>query len=452
MRRTITLSFLILSLVGANLLAQTRTAPTDPTQLLLTGPMVGYTTMREALLWVQTNGPAQVYFEYQIEDQPETRQRTAVYQTNANEAYTARLLATQVQPGNTYTYKVFLNGQEAKRSYPLTFKTPPLWQYRTDPPEMKIALGSCTFVNEERYDRPGKGYGGEYEIFSSIAEKKPDMMLWLGDNVYLREPDFYSRTGIIHRYTHSRNVDEMQPLLGSAANYAIWDDHDYGPNNSDRTYIMKDETLRAFQLFWGNPSYGVDRQGGITSTYMWGDAQFFLIDNRYFRTPNRRKFGEKEVIGEKQMQWLMDALVSSNARFKFVMIGGQVLNTTKRYETLANLAPMERKRLLNVIAREEIYNVIFLTGDRHHSELSVWEKNGIKVYDYTVSPLTSGSHNAAAEPNELRVPGSHIGDRNFGIMDISGKRLERKLVFRYFDTKGKELWSKEIQAQYPERK
>ena len=443
------LGFIFTISFAAQVFAQSTIKPED---LLLSGPMVGYTEMREAMLWVQTNGPARVYFEYQVKDKPETARRTATYLTNGNEAYTAHLIANQVQPGNTYTYKIFIEGVEVKRDYPLTFKTPPLWQWRTDPPEMKIALGSCAFINEERYDRPGKGYGGNYEIFESIAEKKPDMMLWLGDNVYLREPDFYTRTGIIHRYTHTRHIPEMQPMLGSMANYAIWDDHDYGPNNSDRTYIMKDEALRAFKLFWGNPSYGVYRKEGITSTFEWGDAQFFLVDNRYFRTPNDKKTDEREVIGKEQLDWLIDALISSQARFKFVLVGGQILNTVAKYENHAKLAPKERKYLMNAIVKEKIFNVIFLTGDRHHSELSFWEKKGIKIYDFTVSPLTSSSYDASNEKNETRVAGSHVGIRNFGIMDISGKRLERKLTLHLLDKDGKELWSKEIQAQYPPKK
>ncbi|MBK8613627.1 MAG: hypothetical protein IPN85_09025 [Flavobacteriales bacterium] len=37
-------------------------------------------------------------------------------------------------------------------------------------------------MNEPAYDRPGTAYGGGYGIFNSIAETKPDLMLWLGDN------------------------------------------------------------------------------------------------------------------------------------------------------------------------------------------------------------------------------------------------------------------------------
>ncbi|MEL6256333.1 MAG: alkaline phosphatase family protein, partial [Bacteroidota bacterium] len=83
----------------------------------------------------------------------------------------------------------------------------------------------------------------------------------------------------------------------------------------------------------------------------------------------------------------------------------------------------------------------------HHSELSLFEKNGIKIYDITSSPLTSGSHDASDEPNTLRVKGSHIGIRNFATLTLSGKRTERKAELKFFDTDGKELWSYKFEAQ-----
>ncbi len=414
---------------------------------LLSGPMVGYTDMREALLWVQTNGQAKVQFRYQAEEDGAPVFATNAYMTRKEEAFTARFVCDLVKPGKTYVYQLLLNDEVVNLDYPLTFKTPPLWQYRTDPPAMKIALGSCTFINDSTYDRPSAPYGGQYDIFTSIYEERPDMMFWLGDNNYLREPDFYTTTGIVHRYTHSRNVPEMQPLLASTANYAIWDDHDYGPNNSDRSYTMKSTTRAAFELFWGNPTYGLPGNGGITSFFQWGDADFFMIDNRSFRTPNNREDVEPTILGEAQQEWLLDALAFSRSKFKFVLIGGQVLNTAEMYETHANLAPAERRKIMDFIVDHRIENVIFLTGDRHHSELSLYEKDGIAMYDFTVSPLTSSPHDALNEPNILRVDGSHVGVRNFGLIDITGPRQERKVRLSLYDTDGELLWEYEIEAQ-----
>ena len=165
----------------------------------------------------------------------------------------------------------------------MEFQTQELWKWRTDPPDVKFIVGSCSYINEPKFDRPGEPYGSNFEIFKSINKKNPDFMLWLGDNTYLREPDWNSRTGFIKRYSHTRAFPELQPLLASTHHYATWDDHDYGPNNSDGSFWLKETASEIFKLFWGNPNYDITGKGGITGFFQWSDLDFFLLDNRYHR-------------------------------------------------------------------------------------------------------------------------------------------------------------------------
>ena len=410
--------------------------------------MLGYSEMKEVLLWVQTTEAADVQIAYWPEGDKSAQQMTDAYTTHKAEVFTAKLLADQVEPGTTYEYELQINGKSVKFDYPTTFQTQELWQWRKDPPTFTMALGSCSYVNEPVYDRPNNSYGGDYHIFQSIHKMRPDAMLWLGDNMYLREADWFSRTGIMHRYTHTRSLPEMQPLLATTHNYAIWDDHDYGPNDSDRSYIHKNTTLEAFRLFWGNPTYGLTGEAsGITTMFQWADMDFFLMDNRYFRKPNHRKSGEAVYFGETQLEWLIDALASSSSPFKFVATGGQILNTEAVYENYIRLAPEERAYLLGRIEEEGITGVIFLTGDRHHTELNSYTNaSGNVVYDLTVSPLTSGSgSNRDGENNAARDEGTLVVQRNFGLMTLSGPRRERELLIQIFDVDGQELWQRTIQ-------
>lgn len=404
--------------------------------------MVGYSEMKEVLLWAQTNAPAHVQFQYWDLASPDVQHYTKSKITDEAEAFTVKLIADQVEPGRRYGYNLLINSHAAKFDYPTEFQTQTLWQWRTDAPDFTIAVGSCAYVNEEQYDRPGKPYGGEYEIFTSIHKKRPDAMLWLGDNIYLREADWNTRTGILHRYTHQRSLPELQPLLASAHNYAIWDDHDFGPNNSDRSFIHKDKTLEAFQLFWGNPTYGIDGRPGATSFFQFSDIDFFLMDDRYYRSANNRKTGERSILGKEQLEWLIDALAFSQAPFKMVAIGGQVLNTAEMHENYINNHASERAHLLKRIEEENIKGVIFLTGDRHHTELSrMINDKGNVVYDLTVSPLTSGFSTQVTEENKLRVENTMVNQRNFGLLEFTGPKKERKLTVRILDVNGKELWT-----------
>ena len=415
------------------------------------GPMVGHAEMRAAQLWVQTKRPARVRFEYWDEATPGKIVATPEVRTTRENAFVAKSATSLLEPGRKYRYAVVIDGRRAAISYPLKFQTPPLWQWRTDPPEFTVAVGSCTFINDPPYDRPGTPYGGDYQIFSAIAAKQPQAMIWLGDNCYLREVDFGSRETILYRYTHSRSTAEMQPLLAACSNYAIWDDHDYGPNDSDRAYRDKVNTRAAFELFSANPTYGFPERPRLTTTmFSWGDVDFFLMDDRTERAPDHRKTGEKPYLGKAQVQWLVDSLISSLATYKIVCIGNQVLNPARAagIETYAHFAA-EQKELLDAIAAEGIRGVVFVTGDRHHAELTRMPREGTyPLYDITTSPLTAGvSDRGDNEANTWRVPETYLKERNFALLKISGPRKERVLTMQLCRTDGSVAWERVIPAK-----
>jgi len=422
--------------------------------LLQSGPMVGYSEMREVLLWVQTKSSAKVKFSYWEKGNPNKKNFTDEFSTQKEQVYTARLIADAVEPGKKYEYELYINNQKVVRSYPLEFQTQTIWAFRTEPPNFKFATGSCFYVNDEPYDRPGKPYGSNYEIFKKIYEQKPDFMLWLGDNTYMREADWTTKTGIHYRYTHTRSLAEIQPLLGSCHHYAIWDDHDYGSNDADKTFPNKNITLETFKLFWTNPNYGLGNkeQEGISGTFTWGDVQFFLLDDRFFRTANKNYASNRAILGEEQVEWLINALASSSASFKIIAVGSQFISTAKEKENFANF-PEEKQKIIDAIQKNKVSGVLFMTGDRHFSELSKLETpKAPPIYDLTVSPLTSGIHNPEKEGNSLRVPNTLVVEHNFAIIEVTGKRKERVMSIKIINKDGKELWKqdiKEADLQFP---
>lgn len=415
--------------------------------LLQSGPMMGYAQMREAVIWVQTTKPASVYALYNDKKGSETEiYSTDTILTKEYYANTAKLILNKVEPGRHYSYRLYINGQKIERSYPFVVKIPDDWRYRKDPPEFNMALGSCTYINEGQYDRPGNSYGGEYEIFKSVLDKKPDAMLWLGDNIYLRPADWFNRTGYIKRYTHTRSLPELQELWSACNHFAIWDDHDFGPNNATGSWYQKDLALEMFELFWANPTFGYSDLPGTMSAFTYSDVDFILMDNRFNRTENYNK-GEKHIFGRKQSDRLIDLLKFSRAPFKVVATGGQFLNTAQVYENHSNYNA-ERDYILRRINEEGIKGVVFISGDRHHSEVSKHKlSNGDYVYEFTVSPLTSGPNTNVTETNETQVEGSLIQERNFAIMNVTGKFRERVLSIQFYNVKGKKIFNYTIEAQ-----
>ena len=416
--------------------------------LLQSCPMVGYCEMKEAVIWLQTTQKATVKIKYFTVDNPKQIFSSDDYNSEKENGFTNHVILDKLLPGKKYNYQVYINNKLQNFQFETTFSSKKLWQWREDAPNFSIALGSCTYVNEPELDRPGKGYGSGYNIFESINAKNPDIMLWGGDNIYLREADWDSKTGIYHRNTHSRAIKELQPLLAKTQNFAIWDDHDFGANDGDRGFYNKYITQKAFKDFWGNKSYGVNpnQQEGIYSTFNWGDAQFFLLDNRFFKSPNDRITGEKVILGKEQLDWLIDNLTTSNASFKIIVIGGQVLNTVAEFENYSNYAK-EKELLLKEIQDNKISGVLFISGDRHFSELSVLNREAnYPLYDWTVSPLTSGaaSEKSKNENNTNRVEGSFFNQNCFGMINFTGNKENRQMKLTLFDKEGKELWNKVI--------
>ena len=179
-----------------------------------------------------------------------------------------------------------------------------------------------------------------------MADEQPDMMLWLGDNIYLREVDFQSYEGFVHRYTHARQTPEMRRLLQTCPNYAIWDDHDFGPNDSDGSWVHADWSRDSFEAFWSNPSYGLPEAPRCVSTaFRFVDMEFFLLDNRTYRVNHQNKTNAPQVLGQDQIDWLIQALQKSRAPYKFVCVGGQVLNDAAVYENVSQF-PSERQQIL----------------------------------------------------------------------------------------------------------
>lgn len=425
---------------------------------VLAGPMPGYIEHRETVIWLQTQCARKITLEYWLMDSS-TNHPTNLFKLEKTatgcEATNHHFVLGNLNMGATYGYRIKLDNKEVQFSYPLKIKTKPLWEWRTNAPDFNFLVGSCLYVNDTAYDRPGNPYGQGTSILKYMNEKPSDFMLWLGDNTYTREADFGSKSGLAYRYQHTRADKNLQPFLASRNHYAIWDDHDYGSNDACKTYPLKNITRNLFMSYWANKTYGEQEQG-IYSMFSFSDADFFLLDDRYFRDYqflNDSLFPDKTQLGKEQLNWLFNNLSYSRAPFKFIALGGQFLNENTDKESY-NFYRNERKLIIDFIVQHKIDGVIFLTGDRHHTELlknsSVEKDLGYALYDLTSSAISSRSSNlskSAELNNPMRIPNTLVMENNFCNIAVSGTRGKRQLTFMCYDKTGKLLWQHTLNEQ-----
>ena len=407
--------------------------------------MHGYADYTSALLWVMADTAGPIAISWRPEGQAMDRQLTLEATAASGNVVLARL--TGLAPGKAVPYRVVGDGDN--RSGTLT--TQPHWAKPADARELAIAFGSCFFLADSDPVWGGQDYGGGFEIFDAIAAKNPDLMIWAGDNLYFQTPDELDPAAMAMRYQRQRTFPALQKLLTASPHLAIWDDHDYGPNDADMSYVMKGESLQLFRRYWANPSYGLPDVPGVFGRARWGDIDLFLLDDRWYRSANRAVDGpDKTMFGAMQLTWLRNALIYSRAPIKLVVNGSQMWNRANHFEGWNHFAT-EQRAFADWLLAQKIDGVVFLSGDRHFSELLKINRLGTyPLYEFTSSPFTSSpwaNPDAAERQNADVVPGTLIGRRQFGMIRVTGPGNDRVLALESYDTTGTLLWRNEIRAR-----
>lgn len=415
---------------------------------ILAGPMLGPVEFRDAKIWLEVSPSVKtVQLVYSKRGQPQTR--TVAYTGPLGKPFNPiHFHIGDLDMNTSYVYSFIVDGKASRQQG--SFTTKDLWQWRKSAPDFSFLTGSCAYFNQPAYDRPGRPYGGDSSIFEAMAREKAAFMLWLGDNWYTREVDYYSNWGLWYRPHYERQQPVLQNFLKAMPHLAIWDDHDYGPNDIGKSYILKEESRNVFQAYWLNKNYGLNGEG-IFTMYSHGDVDIFMLDDRWWRSSDRlpdsvngKPNPDKRMFGPLQMEWLKNALLYSDATFKIVATGSQVLNPVSRSDKLRRF-PIEYYELMSFLEANQINGVLFLNGDRHHSEIIRVDRPGhYPLYDITSSPLTAGTHEFAAEEqkNPYRVFGL-AGKQNYSRFTISGPAGRRRLGVQFRGVNGALLgeWS-----------
>ncbi|WP_276134951.1 alkaline phosphatase D family protein [Polluticoccus soli] len=406
-------------------------APSIHAQVFIAGPMAGHVSRNTANIWIEAaEDVSKMQIAYWPASDSLQRKSFDYYGELSKRFNTAVFTINELNPATTYYYEITASGSAHNGAIRNSFTTQP----EREVVDFSFLTGSCAANVLDT------------SIFTSMANTPADFMVWLGDNWYL--PNKIPRSEILWQGAyHVRSMPILQPLFRAMPHYATWDDHDYGPNDSDKDFPLKEDARRAFIDYWANPSYGQDDRGIYTS-FTYGDVKFIMLDDRWWRSSDKEpamidgnKNKSKLMFGKEQMDWLKKELKSSDATFNIIVSGSQMLNEYTKYDCFYQF-PEEYDELMNYIEKKKIEGVIFFTGDRHHSEIiRVNRRRHYPLYDVTVSPFTSNVHKVDKELNNpLRVPGTLVDQKqNYARVSVSGKAGSRKLRVEYLGLKGEKL-------------
>lgn len=313
-----------------------------------------------------------------------------------------------------------------------------------------IAFGSCA---EQQKPQP---------VLEVALTRNPDIFIYLGDNIY---SDTYSMDTLRKNYGLLGARPEFKKLKEAVPIYAVWDDHDFGWNDSGRHYPYKEESKKIFLEFFGDQGdTSINNHLGIYHAAYFGEAgnrvQIIFPDLRTFRDKllpyNNSKVGDPRfnyqldysaytsadsvMLGEEQWKWMEDQL-KQPADLRIIASSTQFSITHNGYEAWANF-PHEQKRMLDLIRTTQANGVLFISGDVHYAELSRLTDSGIyPIYDLTSSGITSTWGFAA--PNDNRIDGP-VMENNFGLLKINWEVSDPEITMQIHDTSGQERISRTI--------
>jgi len=347
--------------------AQEKAAPRGgaPAKLLSAGPLLGYDGHQTVRVWASPL-TSTARLEVAIAEETPAPGEPAVSRLIpmppvADGASETTLRIDGLRPRTRYVYQVRADGV-ASEATTGAFTTGPL-------PGKPVAgvIGVVSCMHAKRWT--------SQKAWLALRADKPDLLLSIGDNIYANSvvPET-----IREWYTLQRNVPEYAPLVRDVPQLAIWDDHDYGANDSDGTLKGKERSLETFRALWPNPSYGLPDAPGVFHASSFGDVDIFLLDGRWYRSPNLAPDDEsKRMLGEAQFRWLEEKVKASKATFKLIISGSTIYTGMK--DSWKGFSS-DRRRLISLT--QTVPGIVFVVGDIHTGALLRLEEADGAGYPY----------------------------------------------------------------------
>lgn len=287
-------------------------------------------------------------------------------------------------------------------------------------------LGSCNLHTLKWINNPEK----TFETLNKLrVSNNIDFMLHVGDQIYADIPSpFFEPT--LNYYCKKyfsawSSCKSANYFLSKLSNYMTLDDHEIINNYRNRSDREKYKSgLDAYNIFQLSHSPKLNNQ--LHYQFDYNGFPFFVLDVR-----TSRNEGDNNMICSSQEKALYEWLLNNkdHKTFKFIVTAIPFLvdmKNTEHDKWVSGRFRSQRNRILEFIVKNNITNIVFLSGDIHCSlvtEANITTKgydNPVTIHEITSSPL-----------NQLQIESINNFIRNHSIEndDIIG----RVSTYKYYD-------------------
>lgn len=341
---------------------------------------------------------------------------------------TVSIHATGLDPDTQYYYAIVAGG-EMDLSRQGQFRT-----LAEGPFSFTFALGGCAAT------------GSNGQVFDAIRQSNPLFYVINGDLFYgditVNDPDRYRSS-----YVQSLTAPAQAALYRSVPVVYLWDDHDFGPNNADRTAPGREVALQVFhQIVPHHPLATSSDLGPIYRAFTVGRVRFIVTDERSMRSPDAEPdSAAKTMLGAEQKAWFKQQLLEANGRYPVIVWVNSVpwIGAPEQGSDSWAGYPTERQELADFIAENQIEGLMMLAGDAHMVAIDDGTNSDYSTTGGAGFPVFHAS--ALDRPGSVKggpySEGTFPGGGHFGLVKIDDAGATITVTLTGLNYKGEELVS-----------
>ncbi len=232
-------------------------------------------------------------------------------------------------------------------------------QFRTfaeNPQTFSFVFGACART------------GSNHIVFEKIRQRQPLFFMNIGDlhyeNIGANDPDRFRKA-----YDRVFSAPRQNALYRNIPLAYVWDDHDFGPNNSHRHAPGREASRATYREYIPHYPLAFDQTDApIDQAFTVGRVRFILSDLRSERDPEKVKDGpDKRMMNEEQLAWFKAQILEAKAAGQAIFWVSSVPWINKPGLTGDNWGGFRRQRgeIANFFAENQIDNLTILCGDAH---------------------------------------------------------------------------------------
>lgn len=381
----------------------------------------GEVTATTATIW--TRAGAAVELEVRYGTSAEVLDESATGATRAQDGFNGQVELTDLTPNTRYYYQVVQDG--LGESALGTFQTA----------RAAGDHGPVRFAYSADVDDRGDNL---YDIFNVMRDAEPEFYLSLGDWPYADRATTEAAYHGLHADT--RRQLQARQFLASTSIYPMFDDHEV-TNDWDGAYrLANPEQVEMGLRVWSNWfPFQPQHEGMFYRRFRWGDLEFFLLDARSHRSARSEPDTlDKTMLGEDQLEWLLDGLAESDAVFKLIVTSVPLDFSTNGADAWIGYTA-ERDHIFGQIADGGVGGVVFLSADQHWFSAN-HHNSGFK--EFQVGPISASLRQPDEGQSESIV--TVVRDYNFGLVEYDPSA--QMLTFEAINDDGDVIYSEVIRA------